>query len=64
MRKSENTAMHLLPPSVSALAAGNTGNDSWFTGGGHVGFFNRVKVRYMMGVGYGHINLNLYGLVI
>ena len=61
MRKSENAAMHLLPPSVSALAAAYTGNDSWFTGGGHIGFFNRGKIRYMGGLGYGDINLNFYG---
>lgn len=61
MRHSENAAQHLLPPNVTAVAAGYTGNDSWFSGAGHLGFFNQGKIRYMGGVGYGDINLNFYG---
>lgn len=61
MRSSENAAKHLLPPSVSAVASAYTGNNSWFTGGGHVGFFKQGHIRYMGGLGYGDINLNFYG---
>lgn len=57
----ENAFQHLLPPSVSAVAVAGTGNDSWFAGGGHFGFFNQGKIRYMGGGGYGDVNLNFYG---
>ena len=38
-----------------------TGNDSFFIGGGHLGFFNKGSIRYMGGGGYGDINVNFYG---
>ena len=47
LRSSENGAQFLLTPSVSAAAAAVTGNDSWFVGGGHMGFFQQGRVRYM-----------------
>ncbi len=61
MLTSENAASHLLPPSVSVAALAKTGNDSWFAGGGHMGFFNRGKIRYLAGAGHGDINLNFFG---
>jgi len=61
MTKSENAAMHLIPPSVSAIAGVYTGNDSYFLGGGHMGFFKQGKIRYMGGAGYGDINIDFYG---
>jgi hypothetical protein len=62
MRSAEQGAgRHLLPPSVSIFAGAVTGNKSWFTGGGHLGFFNQGRTRYMGGLGYGDINLNYYG---
>ena len=61
MGTSEDAAKHLLPPSVSALAGAYTGNDSYFAGGGHLGFFNKGKIRYMGGAGYGDINLDFFG---
>jgi hypothetical protein len=61
MRKADNAAAHLIPPSVSALAVAYTGNDSYFAGGGHMGFFNKGKIRYSGGGGYGDINLDFYG---
>ncbi len=51
----------LMPPSISAAFAAYTGNDSYFLGGGHVGFFNKGAIRYMGGGGYGDINMNFYG---
>ena len=61
MLSSKNAAKYLLPPSVSAVAYVKTGNDSWTTGGGHMGFFNQGKIKYVGGAGYGDINLDFYG---
>jgi hypothetical protein len=61
MRSTENASRHLMPPSVSALIGVYTGNDSYFAGGGHMGFFNQGKIRYMGGGGYGNVNLDFYG---
>ncbi|MGB0936867.1 MAG: BamA/TamA family outer membrane protein [Colwellia sp.] len=61
MQSEENASHHLLPPSVSALMGAYTGNDSYFAGGGHMGFFNKGAIRYMGGGGYGDINLDFYG---
>ncbi len=61
MKKSDTAAMHLLPPSVSAAIGAYTGNDSYFAGGGHMGFFNQGKIRYMGGGGYGNINIDFFG---
>jgi len=38
-----------------------TGNDSWFVGGGHMGFFKEGRIRYMGGGGYGDVNLDFFG---
>ncbi len=62
MRNSENAALHLLPPSVSFVAAVGTGNKSYLGGGGHLGFFNEGRIRYLGFIGYGDINLDFYGL--
>ena len=62
MRSSDtDAAKHLLPPSVSAVAVAGTGNDSWFTGAGHMGFFQQGRIRYTVGGGYGDVNLDYYG---
>lgn len=61
MKKSEKAAMHLLPPSVSAAIGAYTGNDSYFAGAGHMGFFDSGRIRYIGGGGYGNINLNFFG---
>ncbi len=61
MKQSEAAAMHLLPPSVSAAIGVYTGNDSYFCGAGHMGFFDQGRVRYMGGGGYGDINLDFFG---
>jgi len=51
----------LLPPSVSVAALAATGNNSWFAGGGHMGFFKQGRIRYLGGGGYGDVNLDFYG---
>ena len=61
LRTAENGGQFLLTPSVSAVAAGATGNDSWFAGGGHMGFFKQGNIRYMGGGGYGDVNLDFFG---
>ena len=60
--ESNDKASHsLMPPSISAAFGAYTGNDSYFIGGGHLGFFNKGSIRYMGGGGYGDININFYG---
>jgi hypothetical protein len=60
--ESNDKASHsLMPPSISAAFGAYTGNDSYFIGGGHLGFFNKGSIRYMGGGGYGDTNINFYG---
>ncbi|MFV2058742.1 MAG: hypothetical protein ACC707_19945 [Thiohalomonadales bacterium] len=62
MKKTDKgAAKHLMPPSVSAVAAAVTGNDSFFYGGGHMGFFKQGRIRYKGGGGYGDVNLDYFG---
>ncbi|WP_440874340.1 BamA/TamA family outer membrane protein [Thalassotalea sp. PLHSN55] len=60
--KDSDAGQHLLPPSISAGFGAYTGNDSYFIGGGHLGFFQQGKIRYMGGGGYGDVNLDFYGI--
>ena len=50
----------LTTPSVSALAAAYTENDSWFVGGGHLGIWKDDHVRYAGVLGYADLNLTFY----
>lgn len=62
MRSADSGASQfLLPPSVSAVAAAGTGNQSYFLGGGHMGFFKQGRIRYTAGGGYGDVNLDFFG---
>ena len=61
LRTADDGAKYLLTPSVSVLAGAVTGNDSWFAGGGHMGFFKQGRIRYMGGGGYGDVNLDFFG---
>lgn len=61
MKNSQAAAIHLLPPSISAVIGAYTGNGSYFAGAGHMGFFNQGRVRYMGGVGYGDVNIDFFG---
>lgn len=61
MKQNENAAASLMPPSVSAAIGAYTGNNSFFAGGGHIGFFNQGKIRYTGGLGYGDLNLDFFG---
>ena len=47
LRNAEDGSQYLLTPSVSAVAGAVTGNDSWFVGGGHMGFFKQWSIRYL-----------------
>jgi hypothetical protein len=58
----DNPEHYLIPPSVSAVAAAYTGNESYFAGAGHLGFFNSGKIRYSGGVGYGDVKLDYFQL--
>lgn len=59
--KNNKAAHSLMPPSISAAFGAYTGNGSYFVGGGHVGFFNKGRIRYMGGGGYGDVNIDFYG---
>jgi hypothetical protein len=61
LKSAEDGSRYLLTPSVSAVAAAVTGNDSWFVGGGHMGFFKQGRIRYLGGGGYGDVNLDFFG---
>jgi hypothetical protein len=61
LKNSDDAAKFLLTPSVSVVAGAMTGNDSWFAGGGHMGFFKQGRIRYMGGGGYGDVNLDFFG---
>ncbi len=50
----------LVSPSVSALAAAYTENDSWFVGGGHLGIWKDDHVRFTGVLGYADLNLTFY----
>jgi len=57
----DKAAHSLLPPSISAGFGAYTGNGSYFVGGGHLGFFNKGRLRYMGGAGYGDVNIDFFG---
>ena len=61
LETAEDGSAYLLTPSISAVGAAYTGNDSWFVGGGHVGFFRGGSIRYLGGLGYGNVNLDFFG---
>jgi len=61
MQNAVNAAQHLMPPSMSVAVGAYTGNDSYFAGGGHMGFFNQGNIRYIGGGGYGNLNIDFFG---
>ncbi len=61
LQTADDGSRYLLTPSVSAVAGAYTGNESWFVGGGHVGFWKDGRMRYMGGGGYGDVNLDFFG---
>jgi hypothetical protein len=48
-------------PSLSAVAAAYTGNNSWLVGGGHLGIWRHDTIQYTGGGGIASINLKYYG---
>ena len=48
-------------PSMSAVAAAYTGNDSWMVGGGHLGRWRKDTINYTGAGGLASINLKYYG---
>lgn len=62
MLSEEGSASSLLPPNVSAIGGVVTGNESWFVGGGHMGFFKQGRIRYLGGGGYGDVDLDFYSV--
>ena len=48
-------------PDIAGIAGGLTENNTWFAGGGYMGFWNKDRIRYRGVAGYGEINLKYYG---
>jgi hypothetical protein len=57
----DENGVPLITPSVSAVAAAYTENDSWFVGGGHLGVWKQDHIRYTGILGYADLNLNFFG---
>ena len=53
---------NLKPPSVSALFAGYTENDTWFAGGMHRGIWKDDNLRYTGVLVEANVNMKFYGL--
>ena len=51
----------LIPPDVTAVFGMATENGSWAGGAGHLHTWNGGRVRYLVGVGYGSLNLDWFG---
>jgi hypothetical protein len=47
-------------PNITAGAGAYTANDSWFLGAGRVASLPKHGIRYVVGAGYGDINLDFY----
>ena len=47
---------------MAAAVAGITSNGTWLAGGGYLGYWKQDKLKYSGFAGYGHINLDYYGL--
>lgn len=58
MKPDENGKVIL--PNISVVAAGITGNDSWFAGAGHFRNWSKDKYRYRGWAGYADVNLDWY----
>jgi hypothetical protein len=52
----------LKPPSISALIAGATENDTWFAGAGHFGVWRDDTVRYAGLLMQAEVNMDFYGI--
>lgn len=49
-----------IPPAVSAFGGGATQNGTWFVGGGHRHTWNNDSIRYLVGLGYANVNIDIY----
>ena len=56
----DENGIPLTTPSVSAVAAAVTENDSWFAGGGHLGVWKNDHIRYTGILGYADLNLAFF----
>jgi len=57
----KNTSGKFRMPDIVAGAGGYTSNNTWFAGGGYIGFWNEDRVRYRGIFGYGDVKLKYYG---
>ncbi|MBJ3816512.1 BamA/TamA family outer membrane protein [Shimwellia pseudoproteus] len=49
-----------IPPALTVFGGGGTQNGTWFVGGGHRHTWNNDHIRYLVVLGYGDINLDIY----
>ncbi|HKM95457.1 MAG TPA: BamA/TamA family outer membrane protein [Buttiauxella sp.] len=49
-----------IPPAITAFGSGATQNGTWFVGGGHRHTWNNDSIRYLVGLGYANVNIDLY----
>ena len=59
--KKKNDSIKFQMPDIAALATGLTENETWFIGGGYIGFWNKDKIRYRGILGYGDVKLQYFG---
>ncbi|MEN8247414.1 MAG: hypothetical protein ABFS32_00650 [Bacteroidota bacterium] len=58
--KKDKKARFQMPDIVTAMG-GLTQNNTWFAGGGYIGFWKDDRVRYRAMAGYADVNLKYYG---
>lgn len=47
-------------PDVTAVAGAYTANDTWFVGGGRMASIPKHRLQYLVGAGYGNVNIDFY----
>ena len=59
--KKKDSTLKFQMPDILAIAGGLTENNTWFLGGGYLGFWKNDHIRYRGIFGYGDIKLKYYG---
>jgi len=59
--KKKDSTKYFQMPDIVAVAGGLTENNTWFAGGGYIGFWKDDHIRYRGILGYGDIKLKYFG---
>ena len=62
--QSKDAEGKLIPPSISALFGMYTENDTWMTGGAHMGVWKNDNIRYMGALATGSVNIKVYRTIL